>query len=174
MRQEFERVCGACTVCCEIGAVPELGKGPHTPCVYQRSAPGGSCTIFGQPDRPATCLKFMCAWLRGLGTFGGRPDKVGAMFTVNDLPGEMRFGYCIETWPDAVLTTAREMAVAFARTVPFPVIVVSHGSDGTGDRVIVCDHQLKRSRQLAGAQLARLYHDVGLYHLLKTATAIVT
>ncbi len=73
------RACGECAACCELPAVPSLGKPACSPC--PRSSPAG-CTTYD--DRPAECRAYRCLWLDdALGDEADRPDRLGLMF---DLP----------------------------------------------------------------------------------------
>jgi hypothetical protein len=162
------RACGECSVCCTVGAVPELKKPPHTRCVFQHESPTGGCTIFGSPERPSVCTLFACAWLRGGGRDQDRPDRIGAMFTVNDIGGGI-FSFAIETRPNALRTSAREMALDAARNLPFPTIAVAYGSlppNDRGDWVIIRDELVEKYHRNVGPLIERLAHDVGMYELV--------
>lgn len=77
-----ERSCGACSCCCAVLEVSELGKPAYQRCEHQLA--GGGCAIFGRTERPAACAAYACEWLLG-GVDGGargtafRPDRCGAI-----------------------------------------------------------------------------------------------
>lgn len=154
-----ERHCGECTVCCEVAEVQDL-KPAWTPCPHQRSSPQGSCAIYGLAERPHVCLTFQCQWRRGFGLEDWRPDRVGVMLSVNDLP-DGRFGLAMETRPGAVLDAAHVL-VQFARLIMLPILVVGPGGVDA-DRMVVHDELAPRTSGLIRQPLARLSWDVGLY-----------
>ncbi len=75
----MDRSCGACTLCCTAMAVPELGKPNGVEC--EHLTPTG-CGIY--EERPESCRRFVCSWLDGVGDTSVRPDRVGAVMTVED------------------------------------------------------------------------------------------
>jgi hypothetical protein len=72
--------CGACTACCIIPAVPELGKPFYARCEHLAPAPAQGCGIYDQ--RPGICRKYRCAWhLNAMGNrVDRRPDHCGILF----------------------------------------------------------------------------------------------
>ncbi len=52
------RVCGTCTLCCKLYALPELNKPAGTWCVHAVARKG--CNI--HPQRPQFCRQFFCGW----------------------------------------------------------------------------------------------------------------
>src|SRR3954464_11587648 len=56
-----ERTCGACTACCRVLGVVELGKPEGVPC--RHIAPAGGCRIYAR--RPESCRVWSCAWRLG-------------------------------------------------------------------------------------------------------------
>lgn len=69
----MSRKCGACSLCCVLPAIPQLGKPANVPCVHL--TPSG-CGIY--ETRPQGCRDFKCEWLRGgVGDQTSRPDHVG-------------------------------------------------------------------------------------------------
>lgn len=71
------RKCGACTLCCVIPAIDELGKPVDVPCKHLTAH---GCSIY--EERPQVCRDFECNWK--LGTAGDqtlRPDRIGAYLT---------------------------------------------------------------------------------------------
>lgn len=77
--ENVSRKCGACTLCCTTMAVPELDKPNGVPCKHL--TPTG-CGIY--ETRPLSCRAFECSWLRGDGDPTVRPDKTGAVMTLED------------------------------------------------------------------------------------------
>ena len=75
--------CGACTACCILPGMPELGKPFYARCVHLRgeNEPAG-CGIY--ETRPKRCREFRCAWhLNMMGSrLDRRPDKCGLMVQV--------------------------------------------------------------------------------------------
>lgn len=52
--------CRDCTLCCSLPLIEALDKAMYRPCVHIAD---GGCGIFGQPERPATCIRYRCAYL---------------------------------------------------------------------------------------------------------------
>src|SRR5687767_13254727 len=80
--------CGACTACCQIPAVPELGKPYYARCYHVAEG----CSIYN--DRPERCRQFRCAWhLNILGDrVDRRPDHSGVMFQLDPAGGRWYLG----------------------------------------------------------------------------------
>ena len=66
------RICGPCTLCCKVLAIPELEKPSNRWC--QHAARPQGCRIYS--ERPESCREFQCLWLQGLAPDWARPDKV--------------------------------------------------------------------------------------------------
>ncbi|MBV8825287.1 MAG: YkgJ family cysteine cluster protein [Hyphomicrobiales bacterium] len=60
MADNATRKCGACSLCCKLPHVRELGKSIDTWCQHAKPGRGG-CSIY--PDRPDSCRGFNCGWL---------------------------------------------------------------------------------------------------------------
>jgi hypothetical protein len=147
--------------------VPGL-KGPHSTCQHQTAK---GCGIYRDPKRPAVCAGFKCAWLHGLGHEEHRPDKCGAMFTLNMTTDGKKIGYCIETEPDAIKTTAERMAVLFVRRLAAPIIVVKAGvkpPDDRGDYVVVRTDQELKAIMMLGKHVRAMAPDVNLFDLVRS------
>ncbi len=79
------RQCGACTLCCTVIAVEELGKAQGVDC--QHSIPGKGCAIHRSPLRPRACGRFECQWLiQRQMPDSFRPDLTGVVLTAIDSP----------------------------------------------------------------------------------------
>jgi len=70
---DIPRACGGCNACCKPFAIPEIGKLTATWCTH--CVRGVGCAIY--ETRPGACRMFACAWLKGVGEGGDRPDRVG-------------------------------------------------------------------------------------------------
>lgn len=158
----LKRECGSCSVCCEVAAVPELAKPALSRCVHAVEDKGGCCWIFGRSDRPKICGKYSCAWLDGLGSDQDRPDRVGAMFS-NNVTERGHIGFAVEIQPNAIHTTAKGMAVEFARKFPMPLIVSECGRKTAGEWVILHDKLRAKGAAILGVVMARLSDDVTMY-----------
>jgi hypothetical protein len=80
MTDDSSRRCGACTYCCKVMNIDELGKPPGLWC-QNRTDRG--CSIHG--SHPATCKSFMCQWLVDpLIASGLRPDKSKVVLAADD------------------------------------------------------------------------------------------
>jgi len=76
-----ERSCGACTLCCVVLRVDEIGKLGGTPCPKLRADPAdGGCSI--HETRPEICRGYRCLWLQGGLDDDDRPDGLGAVLDV--------------------------------------------------------------------------------------------
>ena len=154
------RECGECSVCCYIGAVPALDKGPHEHCRYECDG----CSIYGRPERPFDCKEFECSWLCGFGDDESRPDKSGVMVSINDLNGG-RWTFVIETKANALETTGRGIVSQMARKFNFPIIVADHKSkppDDKGDRMIIREEFVKHTKRMRGEFLGHLDEEKSL------------
>jgi len=78
----LNRSCGGCTACCKTHAVFEIKKPTGKWCPHCDTSRG--CSIY--PNHPRACKDFKCAWLRGFGEDGNRPDctKIILDFHVTD------------------------------------------------------------------------------------------
>ncbi len=57
---ETSRICGPCSMCCKVMAIPELNKPLGAWCA-NCTPPGNGCAIY--EARPRTCRNFTCNWL---------------------------------------------------------------------------------------------------------------
>ena len=87
MSADSARVCGACSLCCTLLRVDELGKPGGTSCVHQRSD-GPGCGIHA--TRPAICRAYRCLWLQGRLEEQDRPDRLGAVLALRPVGESLR------------------------------------------------------------------------------------
>lgn len=163
-----DRLCGECSVCCDFVSIDELDKPARVRCRHLTS-PGMGCAIYEQPERPAVCRNYLCAWRRGLGRVSDRPDRCGVLLNESAIEGG-RFVLAVELWSGAVTTSAAPMITEVATRTSLPVIISDYESlppDDKGDRVALHTSILYRARRMAGAHLAWLGPEVGLYVLVK-------
>lgn len=61
-REAGERIthCRTCTYCCWLPRIEALDKPAYRPCSH---IAGGSCSIYGSPQRPSACAAYECAYL---------------------------------------------------------------------------------------------------------------
>jgi hypothetical protein len=52
--------CRTCTLCCTLPDIAALNKQMYRPC---RHIANQGCGLFGQPERPAACTAYQCAYL---------------------------------------------------------------------------------------------------------------
>lgn len=71
----MSRGCGPCQACCTWLKVPELPKDAGKVCEHLCHS---GCGIYDQ--RPRSCRKFECLWLKGELPEEARPDKIGVIF----------------------------------------------------------------------------------------------
>lgn len=74
--------CGACSLCCKVMAIPELGKADGEWCKHICRNHKG-CGIY--ETRPEVCRAFLCLWRKGMALTGSgpkhlRPDRCGVVF----------------------------------------------------------------------------------------------
>ena len=165
----MERLCGECSVCCYIGAVPELEKGPHTECKYVKTDKCGSCSIFKSKDLPQTCRNFMCSWRRGFGSETDRPDQNNVMFSINKIENQV-YAVAIELSENAINITGKDMAIQIASAQKLPIIVVKHGTlppNDTGDYVIIHNTILHKCKNIVGNFVKHLNDEVVMFELVK-------
>ncbi len=87
-----KRSCGTCSACCRWPSVSEIEKPARTPCQYLGKK-GYRCTIY--EDRPSTCSKYQCSWIRGIGKKADQPDKCHVLIDRRN----NRFGYVLVAKP---------------------------------------------------------------------------
>jgi len=166
------RECGDCRVCCTIGEVPEINKPSHVQCPHV--CPTG-CDIFDQPERPKVCNSFECAWKRGMGDEGERPDLIGAMFTINnesvgmaDGPQQAPIIYAVELEPDTVQTKAKNMAVKMIDRFRLPIVVIGSDErppDDYGHSIVLSPQMMTATQKIRGEELESLSPTATLYEL---------
>lgn len=156
------RKCDGCTVCCYLGAVPELKKPERRTCKHQSY----SCLIYGKPERPKTCRDFKCSWLRGLGLDHDRPDKSQVMITVNEMNGGIWI-CVIELIEDALINEGKEIVLDIVSRLDLPAVVVDFDSpDDIGERVVIKKDILLKTDNFRGGYLGHLDRNVGIYELV--------
>lgn len=166
------RECGACQVCCVVADITEarLRSPAGSPCAHQCAS---GCDLHGLPTRPLVCQSFQCAWLRGVGSDGDRPDQVGVMFSVNRTPlGNI--GMAIEAREGALFSTGREMACAFVRSMNLPLVVVKHGMlppHDTGDWLVLRREHVLRAFAMRGKLIEDFADDVQVWTFAPTRKA---
>lgn len=143
------RECGACTACCTVLGVPELGKPRHLRCTHLGAK---GCRVYA--DRPGSCRTFACQWLRGvLEADGGvdpelRPDACGVIF---DYHPDSAFGELFTAWelrPGAA-RRGRAVSVVDELSEHFLVAIVTpppEGGEGDGERRFVGpEHRVRQA-----------------------------
>ncbi|MEE3332123.1 MAG: hypothetical protein VX246_14755 [Myxococcota bacterium] len=78
-KEEGERRCDECSLCCTVLRVDPLRKLGGVTCVHQKVGSKASCEIHERPERPALCGAYRCSWLLGRFTPDDRPDRLGAV-----------------------------------------------------------------------------------------------
>lgn len=163
------RGCGECTVCCYLGAVPELNKPGHRLCKYQSTTsfnPG--CTIYDKSTKPKVCSEFQCAWLRDWGQDEDRPDKNGVVATINKMNGGTWI-FINEMEENALLNGGKGIVLQMVSKIDLPAIVVDYDSkppDDKGNRVVIKEELLPRTDRIRGEYIDHIDDGMGLYKLV--------
>ncbi len=123
------RECGACSLCCTVLRVDELGKLAGEPCPQLR--PEGGCGIY--ETRPGICRAYRCLWLSGGLEPGDRPDRLGAVVDLLRDGAEPRIGIQ-EAEPGAFDRSPRLREIAERYRESMPVRVVPPGAVLDPDR----------------------------------------
>lgn len=98
------RRCEACTLCCRLTPIKEIGKQAGQTCLMECD---NGCAIY--PTRPLSCRTWSCRWLIGLDTDDlARPDVAGyvidllpdAIYIIDNDTGERRPIEVVEIWAD--------------------------------------------------------------------------
>lgn len=85
------RSCGACSHCCTVLRVDELGKRAGLDCVHQRRERGEQgCGIHA--TRPSICRSYHCLWLQGGLEDDERPDRTGGIVDLETTGIGLRLG----------------------------------------------------------------------------------
>lgn len=87
-RRAAARECGACSLCCSVLRVDELGKRAGVDCVHQRGREG--CAIHA--TRPSICRAYECLWLQGGLEDAERPDRTGGVVDLETTGIGLRLG----------------------------------------------------------------------------------
>lgn len=143
--REDGRTCGACTACCTLLEVPELGKDAFRPCPLLS---GSGCGRYAL--RPDSCRRFECQWLRGVLELDDgvdptlRPDVCGLMF---DYQPDSAFGEMYVAWEVEPGASASGPGAAVLREMAagYLVLLVSPGGDGVERRFLGPDHRVRRA-----------------------------
>jgi hypothetical protein len=128
-RQSSERECGACSLCCTVLRVDELGKLGGTPCDHQRAR--GGCGI--HPERPGICRAYRCLWLSGGLADDDRPDRLAAVIDILSQGMTTRLSIQ-EAEPGAFDASPRLRQIAEEFRVSMPVRIVAAGNVLDPDR----------------------------------------
>ena len=122
----MSRECGECVACCVYLRIPELAKGGLEPCasIVSRVSTytGGGCKIYDD-GRPVCCVEYECAWKRGHGEAGDRPDRSMMLFDRTK-----QIDNCLEAKPlepGAESTPAGlDLIARMSRSVGMPAVVL--------------------------------------------------
>jgi hypothetical protein len=92
------RQCGACTLCCKLVPVKEIGKRAGERCQHQRHT---GCAIYSR--RPMSCMVWSCSWLLGDDTKElRRPDR--SRYVIDPMPDQVSVGgqrvQVVQIWCD--------------------------------------------------------------------------
>jgi len=162
------RLCEKCTLCCIVSEIPELEKSAYLKCKHVCESPIGSCSVHSTEIQPERCKSFDCLWRQGYGEDESRPDKIGILPFVSNFNGGYWI-FIVETIKDAVITLAKDFLINTAKVSNIPLIVsdyrTSFINDDKGDRVIIKNSLLHKSKQLHNGLLTMLSDDIGLYKL---------
>ena len=123
------RSCGACSLCCTLLRVDEIGKLGGRPCPQQRiDDPRGGCGIHA--TRPGVCRAYSCLWLRGSLDEDDRPDRLGAVLDLLT-EGETSRLVVHEARSGVLERSARlqEIVEAWRQTLPVRVIAPEGAMD---------------------------------------------
>lgn len=131
------RSCGDCIVCCVYPRIedPELTKVGMKHCpnltlpgleesnrLYYTGESCENCKIYDR--RPKMCEAYQCAWRRGLGADGDRPDKVLMLFDNSGLIENALQAKPLREWQEDT-PEGREVIERMSKTSGKPVLVVS-------------------------------------------------
>ncbi len=72
-RRAHERICGECTVCCNVHEIQALPTPKPAGQWCQHCTIGVGCQIYN--ERPQVCKDYLCGWRKGVGKEEDRPDK---------------------------------------------------------------------------------------------------
>lgn len=128
-RPEPTRECGACSLCCSVLRVDELGKPAGRDCRHQRAQ--GGCAIHA--TRPAICRAYHCLWLQGGLEADDRPDRLGAVLDLQTVGVESRLSVQ-EARPGAFDASPRLQAIVEEFRTSMTVRMVEAGNEDDPDR----------------------------------------
>ena len=91
------RHCGGCHACCIALQIDHLNKPRHVRCPELTEYQG--CAHYDQ--RGDVCRRFQCLWSLGALGVGNRPDKLGILLQLFELPDGTPILGATELWPGA-------------------------------------------------------------------------
>jgi hypothetical protein len=134
-KQRGSRTCGTCTACCTILGVVELNKPNYSPCSHECKA---GCAIYS--TRPVSCRVWSCNWLYGREPAGDerrRPDKLGLMFTHEDIGRRGKILTAYEVWPGAAMEAPAAFLLRKLTGRGQFILVLSGGGPGRGRAQVI-------------------------------------
>lgn len=152
MSEGGARVCGACSLCCTLLRVDELGKPGGTSCVHQCSD-GPGCGIHA--TRPSICRAYRCLWLQGSLEDQDRPDRLGALLDLRPVGEALRLEVVLAE-PGRFDASPRLQAIAERYRGSMPVRITDLAAPLDPDapfRVLLPDGEEQR---VAGERVQRL------------------
>jgi hypothetical protein len=152
MSEDGARVCGACSLCCTLLRVDELGKPGGTSCVHQCSD-GPGCGIHA--TRPSICRAYRCLWLQGSLEDQDRPDRLGALLDLRPVGEALRLEVVLAQ-PGGFDASPRLQAIAERYRGSMPVRITDLAAPLDPDapfRVLLPDGEEQR---VAGERVQRL------------------
>lgn len=163
----MKRECGDCTVCCDILTIEEENfyKEGRTKCNFLVN---NKCNIY--EDKPKCCSEFFCSWLTGIGGGEQQPNKNKILTFAAEFNNGLWVAV-IETEPDALLTSGREMAIELAKLYSVPLVVeLYNNKNKTGDWTVIKESLFSRTSKMRGSFIQWLDEEntVGVYELINS------
>tara|TARA_R110000823_G_scaffold40754_9_gene107695 strand:+ start:1713 stop:2225 length:513 start_codon:yes stop_codon:yes gene_type:complete len=166
------RSCGDCDVCCIVPSIdhPDLKKEVNAICPkLDQSKSCNKCKIYD--FRPEQCAGFDCSWKLGFGDDTDQPNQNNLLTTIKEFNNGVWI-IAIETAPNAITTTGKNIAIDLASKYDLPIIVQSYDSAvDTGDKTIIKNSLLHRATAMTGDFIEWMDADntIGLYELINPA-----
>lgn len=166
----MKRKCGTCDVCCNILSIEENSfyKKSRTKCKFLIEQESNHCSIYD--SRPKCCSEFFCSWITGIGDENQQPNKNGILTFTAEFNNGI-WVVVVETQPNALLTTGKEMTIELVKLYSVPIIVeLFDNKNKTGDWTIIKQSLFNRTSKMRGNFITWLDNEntIGIYELINS------
>lgn len=159
------RECGDCEACCIVPSISGL-KSVNTVCPnLDQSKSCHKCKIYEY--RPKECSDFECSWKLGYGDHNSQPNKNNLLTTIKEFNNGVWI-IAIETAHNSAVTSGKNILIDLANGYDLPIIIQSFNGIATGDRTVIKNSLIGRTKAMVGEFITWLDDDntIGVYNLI--------